>query len=317
MVTVIIPNYNHALYLQQRLESVLNQTWQDFEIIILDDCSTDNSREIIEKYRDHQKVTSILYNDINSGNTFTQWVKGIEISHREFVWIAESDDWCEPSFLENILNGMMRDLQCVVGFCQSFCVQDSNVVKWKSSYPYLSNYIEGKEFVKRFMLQDNTIFNASMVVWRRASFKYVTNEFTKYKYCGDWLFWIELCRLGNVYISGKFLNYFRMHDMNISAKANRLGDNFIEELKMFHLLYKSKWIDYDDLLKSLQKEYVHYKAVATTFCLNKRKKIETLFFAEHGTRAFLKYYYRAFYFKYAINKILSRLLLIDFGIQGG
>ena len=48
-VSVIIPNYNHALFLQQRIESVLNQTDQDFELIILDDCSTDYSREIIEQ----------------------------------------------------------------------------------------------------------------------------------------------------------------------------------------------------------------------------------------------------------------------------
>ena len=53
---VIIPNYNHALYLQERLDSVFNQTYQDFEVIILDDCSTDNSREIIEKYANNPKV---------------------------------------------------------------------------------------------------------------------------------------------------------------------------------------------------------------------------------------------------------------------
>ena len=49
-VSVIVPNYNHAPYLRQRLDSIFNQNFQDFEVIILDDCSTDNSKEIIEEY---------------------------------------------------------------------------------------------------------------------------------------------------------------------------------------------------------------------------------------------------------------------------
>lgn len=76
-VSVIVPNYNHALFLEQRIESILNQTFQDFEVIILDDCSTDNSKKIIEKYRTHPKVSKIIYNDVNSGNTFKQWNTGI------------------------------------------------------------------------------------------------------------------------------------------------------------------------------------------------------------------------------------------------
>ena len=78
IVSIIIPNYNHALYLKQRIDSVLNQTFQDFELLILDDCSTDNSREIIERYRGNPKITQIIYNEKNSGGVFNQWIKGIE-----------------------------------------------------------------------------------------------------------------------------------------------------------------------------------------------------------------------------------------------
>ncbi|MEJ7913050.1 MAG: glycosyltransferase family 2 protein, partial [Chitinophagaceae bacterium] len=78
MVSVIIPNYNHAEYLHQRIQSVLDQTWPHFEIIILDDCSTDNSKQIIEEYRYHDKVGAIIFNPVNSGSTFKQWIKGIE-----------------------------------------------------------------------------------------------------------------------------------------------------------------------------------------------------------------------------------------------
>lgn len=74
-VSVIVPNYCHAPYLEQRIESILQQTFQDFELILLDDCSTDGSREILERYRNHPKVSGIFYNERNSGSPFKQWKK--------------------------------------------------------------------------------------------------------------------------------------------------------------------------------------------------------------------------------------------------
>src|ERR1700752_3159230 len=75
-VSVIIPNYNHATFLIERIDSILCQTFQDFELIILDDCSNDNSRSIIEKYHGHEKISHIIYNPTNSGSPFMQWQKG-------------------------------------------------------------------------------------------------------------------------------------------------------------------------------------------------------------------------------------------------
>ena len=71
-VSVIVPNYNHEQYLQQRIESIVNQTYQDFELILLDDFSTDNSRDILNLYRNHPKVSKIVFNEKNSGSPFKQ-----------------------------------------------------------------------------------------------------------------------------------------------------------------------------------------------------------------------------------------------------
>src|SRR5437879_548872 len=73
-VSVIVPNYNHARYLRRRIDSILAQTYRDFELILLDDGSTDESRSILSEYGNDPRV-KIELNERNSGNTFKQWNK--------------------------------------------------------------------------------------------------------------------------------------------------------------------------------------------------------------------------------------------------
>ncbi len=307
-VSVLIPNYNHALFLEQRIETVLHQSWQDFEVIILDDCSTDDSRNIIERYRGNKKVSHIIYNEVNSGSTFKQWDKGIRLCRGEFIWIAESDDWCEPSFLKEIMTGMVHNSGCVAGYCQSFCVEDDNKIRWQSSYGSLSDCMDGMVFIKKHMLTNNAIFNASMAVWKREAFLQVTEEFRKYRYCGDWLFWIEICRQGDVFISGKLLNYFRQHSGNVSEQSIISGDNFIEELNMFTDVYKKGWISNHDFFESVKSEYVQFKAVERKLDPEKRSQIKNMFFNKTGFIVRLNNYYCVFYTRYLIKKIYSKVL---------
>ena len=95
LVSVIVPNYNHAQYLEKRIDTVLNQTYQNIEVIILDDKSKDNSIEVIEQYRNHPKVAQIILNEQNTGSPFKQWDKGISAANGELIWIAESDYYNE------------------------------------------------------------------------------------------------------------------------------------------------------------------------------------------------------------------------------
>lgn len=308
MVSVIIPNYNHDRYLEQRINTVLSQTYRNYEVIILDDCSTDNSRDIIERYRGHEKISGIYYNEVNSGSTFRQWVKGIDLCMGEFVWIAESDDWCEDIFMEEMITGLTANDNCVVGYCQSYCVQDVNKIKWLSMFGYLSTIENGPNYIKKNLLFRNLIFNASMAVWRKDAFRLISKEFVHYRFCGDWLFWIELCRHGNVFISGKLLNYFRKHAGDVSSKAIKEGISTVEELKMFHLLYTRGWISYAEFVQSYKSAYGHYKTVERQMSNERRKEIESLFFAEKGLEATLRFFYIGFYTKHIIKKVFNRLV---------
>lgn len=242
-ISVIIPNYNHSEYLHQRIMSILRQSYQDFELILLDDNSSDDSQEILNSYRNHPKVSKIIFNDVNSGNTFKQWEKGINSAKGELIWIAESDDWCELSLLDELVSAFDRDPGCVISYCQSHCVLDSNVISWTSYHPLLSEAVQGKEFSKKYMVTNNTIFNASMVLWKKEIYSKISYDFLNYRFCGDWLFWVELAQFGNVHISGKTLNYFRKHPKDVSSKADKTGLSLFENITLLNAFFRQKLID--------------------------------------------------------------------------
>ena len=101
-ISVVIPNYNYAKFLNQRLVSILKQRVYIHEILILDDCSTDQSQELIDQfvellnpYINIQKI----YNSKNSGSPFKQWEKGFDLASGDYVWICEADDYCNEHLL--------------------------------------------------------------------------------------------------------------------------------------------------------------------------------------------------------------------------
>jgi len=106
LVSVIVPCYNQGQFLSETLESVLSQTYSNWECIIVNDCSTDNIREILECYRNHPKVSNLIYNDVNAGTSYKQLYKGIHFAKGELIWIAESDDGSDWSKLGK-LNGKL------------------------------------------------------------------------------------------------------------------------------------------------------------------------------------------------------------------
>lgn len=258
-VSVIIPNYNHSKYLVQRISSVLNQTYPNFEVIILDDCSTDNSREIIERYRIHPKVVQIMYNQVNSGSTFKQWERGIEMARGEWIWIAESDDWCEPSFLETLIDGVRGNQNISLAYAQSYYMLGNNRIKWISQQRQLEAVMIGTEFIPNRMLLGNGIFNASMALFRKEIYRQISPEYTRYSFCGDWIFWGELASKGAVFISGKVLNYFRNHEGDVSGKAYQSGLYWTESLAVLDHFYKMRFIDKGELVKGYRCKYQEYR----------------------------------------------------------
>src|ERR1700740_345808 len=126
-VSIVVPNYNHAKYLRQRIESVLTQTYRDFEVILLDDCSTDESRTILREYTSDKRVR-LEFNEVNSGSPFKQWKKGLEMASGKYIWIAESDDYANPRLLERLVAVLESDPAVVFAYCRSSVVEEGGTV---------------------------------------------------------------------------------------------------------------------------------------------------------------------------------------------
>lgn len=222
-VSVIVPNYNHARYLELRLESVVGQTYPDFEVIILDDSSTDDSRDIIEKFRAHPKVSSIVYNEKNSGSTFLQWEKGIGMAKGDIIWIAESDDYSDPEFISRMVGIIERNPGVGLAFCASNITDMNNVVSSRN-YDYNEQInrqlnddfvMDGREFCEKYLFFGCVLVNASAVVFKKGNYERISKDFLNFKVSGDWRMWTDICYDTKVAYLNESLNYFRFHTNNV------------------------------------------------------------------------------------------------------
>lgn len=234
MVTVIIPNFNHDRFLDERIRSVLNQTYQDFEVMILDDCSTDNSLEVINRYKNHPKVTQIVVNEQNSGSPFKQWQKGISMAKGELIWIAESDDSCEPTFLETLVK-RCQDREVVLAFCRSKAIDENGKEKPNHFQDTLTEdfVMDGTSFMKKHLAHKSCVQNISSALFRRDAAKKIPLAYMEFRGAGDWSFAVGLAEQGKVAYVNLPLNSYRIYEANTTARERKNGHGAIEVKRMY------------------------------------------------------------------------------------
>ena len=239
-VSVIVPNYNHARYLRQRMDTVLGQTYRDFEVILLDDCSTDESREIIAEYASSEKThpfkprlghpeIRVELNQVNSGSTFKQWNKGIRLARGEYVWVAESDDYADARLLEGLAAVLDGDPQVSFAYCRSWRVvhddQPEGYADWYLAELDARHWTEdfvadGREECARYFVGNNAVPNASSVVFRKSVYERVGGADESLRACGDWKLWVLMALQGKIAYLAEPLNYYREHDATVRSKAS-------------------------------------------------------------------------------------------------
>lgn len=218
-VSIVVPNYNYAHHLPERLDTLFAQTFGDFEVLVLDDASTDDSRSVIDAYADRPNVR-VAINEENSGSVFRQWNRGVEMARGRYVWIAEADDAAEPTFLERLVGVLEDDPDVAFVYSESAMVDDNGTLlgltserlnyepldQWRSDFIH-----SGEDEIRSNLAYRNTVPNASAVVFRRDLYRAAGGADATYTCLGDWDMWAKLAMAGGVGYIAEPLNRFRFH----------------------------------------------------------------------------------------------------------
>lgn len=250
-ISVIVPNYNYEKFLLERIYSILSQNYKIYELIILDDCSTDNSRILIDKIvKELSPFINIKkdYNVKNSGSTFKQWKKAFEMAEGEYVWIAEADDYCDKKMLSSIMKMMEKDKEIKIGYVDTAFINKEGYKILKTIKPEIDimktghwdkNFInDGKEEIKNYAYLNCTIANVSSVVFKNENYSEIFDELQNYKQVGDYLFYLTVMEKGKIAFVNKPLNFYRVHGNNVTSTTKK--QLHFDELQKVHKLLDKK-----------------------------------------------------------------------------
>lgn len=270
-VSVVVPNYNYGRYLKKRIKTIISQTYPIYELIVLDDGSTDGSvkklRGLLENLRG---VTwKIIENEKNSGKAILQWKKGIEAASGDFIWIAEADDLCSRDFLRGVMKGF-DDPEVVLSYSESMLMNARGVViapnfRWsrdkEKTGHFKKSYVkDGKNDVEEIMAIRCTIPNVSAVVFRNSPklTKYLA-EASKFSQVGDWYFYTKVLENGKICYNRKSLNKFRIHKGSATKEANKSGEHYKEVVEM-HEYFRKKYKLSERVLRAIDEEESRIRA---------------------------------------------------------
>jgi glycosyltransferase involved in cell wall biosynthesis len=227
LVSIVVASYNHAEYLEQRMESLINQTYQNIEIIVIDDCSPDNSVEVLKKYDSHPKVNLIIREE-NGG-----WVavsnQGAKMAKGEFIIFANCDDYCDHTLIEQLVSALDKYNSAGIAFSRSLMINEKNVVLGDD---YASRTLAFKRKCKqdvllstqemqRFLMHSCVIPNLSAALFRKQCLIDSGYFSPEYKVCCDWQLFFKVAKKLDVAYVAKPLNKFRQHSTTIRSSIKQ------------------------------------------------------------------------------------------------
>lgn len=270
-VSAVVPNYNYARYMPERLGSIFRQTHPVREVVVLDDCSSDDSLSVIPKVAaEAGRAVRLVPNEVNSGSVFAQWRKAAELAQGEFVWIAEADDLSDPGFLARAIALMQGDPNVRLAFTDSRTVHADGSPQWESYKGYYASVEPGalartevfdaEEFVRRFLGVKNLILNVSAVVWRRdallEALQACQEELRGYRMAGDWRLYLEALRRPGARIGYEAtpLNVHRRHAESVTHAL--AADRHVAEIARCHRMAAEGFPAIAGAVAAAQRAYV-------------------------------------------------------------
>ena len=306
MISVILPVYNVEKYLKRCLESILVQSWNDYEIILVDDGSTDSSAQICDLYAEKYEMIRVIHKE-NKGLSDTR-NRGIEEASGEYVYFPDSDDWLEPNTFSELSDVIEELTYDIISFNREFVTsEEDKLISAKSRIQKLS----GKQALLEMLKQSDVTGFANDKIYRKKLFLDNDIEFPVGKYYEDLGTNYKLfLKATKVYVTNqKYYHYLITNPDSITQSWNeqKLQDMFgfyreiyysplirekfeeleIEILQAFYInglihilssLYKSNIsAQYSDIEKDIKQEIVK-NSLGVTKLLNQPNKIKYLLY---------------------------------------
>lgn len=272
-ISVVTASYNYQDYIKETIQSVLDQTYNDWELIIVDDCSTDNSVDVIKSFNDER--IKLFINEKNLG--LAQTVKrGVEYATGEWIVFLESDDLITPDNIEKKVQIIKKysDLNLIFNDCEFF--GDKNKVKdfsiaLKKTRILLKNKNYPTKMFYNFYLS-NKIFTFSSVMAKREDLLNISYN-PPIDSLLDWWLWVQLAYIGNFYYIPEKLTKWRLHKNSYIESSNNISLNKIHNEMYYRMFKKYKkikiliFIPFAQIIWGLQQA----KKFLTKLIFNKRK----------------------------------------------
>ncbi len=230
MISVVMPMYNSELYVREALVCLQKQTYKNFEVIIVDNCSTDHSVEIVEQMNDER--FHVYINEENKGLLYSLQ-RGVRLAKGKYIARLDSDDVCEPQRFEKQIQYMEAHEDVMLCGCKGYALIEGKRVE-TPTYP-----VYGKHALKFSLLYKNYCLIHSAFMFRRKELENAGVRYEKFQHCQDYHLSLAVSEKHELYMLPEELVGYRIHADQLSqTDSNELiisEDNALKKIYMDHI----------------------------------------------------------------------------------
>jgi cellulose synthase/poly-beta-1,6-N-acetylglucosamine synthase-like glycosyltransferase len=229
-VSVLMPSFNYARYLPAAIQSVLSQSYSDLELIITDDCSTDESREIVEHFRRLDSRVIPVLHEVNSGLARAR-NSGLAISTGEFVALCDADDVWLPHKLETQIKCFQAQVELGIVHSDSAIIDAAGKLtgqQFSSLWHRRGQRTSGYLFE---VLCEQNFLCVPTVVLRRQAIEYAGGFEENLRSLEDWVCWIKVSRKYPFHYVKEPLVQYRMHGSGLSSNPKGMAQNRVKAFR--------------------------------------------------------------------------------------
>lgn len=270
-VSILIPAFNYAHYLSEAIDSVLSQTFSNFELIVVDNCSTDNTEEIVNSYAQNDTRIKFIRNQENIG-MYRNYNQALLLARGDYIKFLNADDKFEPTLLEKFVNILENDttISVVTSFRQYFGSKNDVLI------PPFKGKVESTTAILSSLKKGNWIGEPTTVMFRRENLNLGLFDISLLMFA-DQDMWLRHLRVGNLYVIDEVLSYFRIHEeqgtVNLTDDSSKRLFNLLQYAEYRRNALLNHRFGYDlyqfDKVKS---KNILTQATKSTIKLMKREK---------------------------------------------